>query len=51
MYIHENPVNYTHCKCLNCGEIYLVDQENMYHIQQFCRKYCAQLFAQELSFK
>jgi len=49
MYIRENPVNETHCKCLNCGEVYEVDKENAYHTTQFCRKYCAMQFARSLT--
>ncbi len=47
--IRENPVNETHCRCLNCGEEYLVDESNAYHIQQLCREYCANEFARSLN--
>lgn len=44
----ENPIDYDHCRCLECGEVYLVDEENPYHTQQFCRGYCYRKFAESL---
>lgn len=46
--IKENHLNETHCRCLNCGEVYKVDIDDYYHISQFCRKYCALDFAKSL---
>jgi hypothetical protein len=49
--IQENPIDYDNCRCLNCGEVYKVDGDNPYHVQQFCRKYCAQEFGRSLEFR
>ena len=49
VFIKENPINYTHCRCLNCGEVFLVDEEDEYHTSQLCRKYCSNEFLRSLN--